>query len=246
MLNGGDSLSKASPGGSSLSVTSTSRGRFNQRSTSRSTAASTATTLQRNNIRGAGGSSRASSLGGRGYRRGTSLGATSRSNKRVHNSTAAVVSSSSSDPVRLLELKFINKSLFHLSEVIQGLRKGQKVCFRNSKLTYLLQDWLASKQVYLLATISPSELCFEESLATLRFADAVTNLPKVRNRRLEEFQREAAQLRMETDDNDSSCASANGDETTILIAPRLTPAQLQATRVKTIERCADSGLLLPS
>eukprot|EP00392_Amoebophrya_sp_AT5.2_P001932 g1937.t1 len=89
--------------------------------------------------------------------------------------------SAADSKIRMLELKFINKSLFHLSEVIQNLRKDSKVvCYRNSKLTYLLQDWLSSKQVYLLATISPSELCFEESLATLRFADAVANLPKLR------------------------------------------------------------------
>jgi len=98
----------------------------------------------------------------------------------VTTSTSSSLGHDRPDPTRMAELKFINKSLFHLSEVIQGLRKGRPVCFRNSKLTFLLQDWLATKQIYLLACVSPSELCFEESLSTLRFADCVSNLPRRR------------------------------------------------------------------
>lgn len=94
--------------------------------------------------------------------------------------TPAPLHSSANAAQRMLELRFINKSLFHLSEVIQGLRRAKKVCFRNSKLTFLLQDWLSSKQIFLLACASPSDLCFEESLSTFRFADCVSNLPHKR------------------------------------------------------------------
>ena len=55
--------------------------------------------------------------------------------------------------------------------------KRAHVPFRDSKLTYLLQDYLSIQNVYLLACVSPSALCYEESLSTLRFAEQVSNLP---------------------------------------------------------------------
>ncbi|CAD7957802.1 unnamed protein product [Amoebophrya sp. A120] len=150
--------------------------------------------------------------------------------------------------LRMLELKFINKSLFHLSETIQSLRKKDtKTCFRNSKLTFLLQDWLSSKQIYLLATISPSELCFEESLATLRFADAVASLPKVESKR--------HRFGVNTTNSSAESSLREGSsfaETPITVAPRLQKGGghagllLDDKSVRQVERVGENSLLLPT
>ena len=64
------------------------------------------------------------------------------------------VSKSGADGARLKEAQSINKSLSSLGDVIQALRTKQGfVPYRNSKLTYLLQDSLGAP---LLVTINPS------------------------------------------------------------------------------------------
>jgi len=51
---------------------------------------------------------------------------------------------SGSDGARLQEARHINKSLSALGDVIHSLRsKAQHIPYRNSKLTYLLQDSLS-------------------------------------------------------------------------------------------------------
>ena len=54
------------------------------------------------------------------------------------------VAKSGSEGARLVEAKYINKSLSALGDVIHSLRtKSQHIPYRNSKLTYLLQDALS-------------------------------------------------------------------------------------------------------
>ena len=77
------------------------------------------------------------------------------------------------------EMVNINKSLLVLGNVIHALgenkNKKQKKIFapyKDSKLTQILEDSLGGNSVtYLLATISPCEENFDETLSTLKFAD---------------------------------------------------------------------------
>ena len=74
--------------------------------------------------------------------------------------------------VHFNELKSINKSLSILGNVIHALAKKKKehIPYKDSTLTHLLSKNLEQK-TYLIATISPSDNNFEDSLNTLNFAD---------------------------------------------------------------------------
>ncbi|XP_066479199.1 kinesin-like protein KIFC2 [Tiliqua scincoides] len=76
---------------------------------------------------------------------------------------------------RLKEAQNINKSLLALGEVIQALRAKQAhVPFRNSKLTYLLQDSLGKgSKTIMMVQISPLEKDMGESICSLKFAQRV-------------------------------------------------------------------------
>ena len=50
--------------------------------------------------------------------------------------------------------------------------KARHIPYRNSKLTFLLQDSLGgNSKTFLVANVSPSNLCAHETLSTLQFAD---------------------------------------------------------------------------
>jgi len=78
--------------------------------------------------------------------------------------------------VRLKESGHINKSLSTLGHVIRALSEmaqGRKrhVHYRDSLLTFLLKDSLGgNSKTSVIATVSPAELCFGETLSTLKFA----------------------------------------------------------------------------
>lgn len=75
--------------------------------------------------------------------------------------------------IGLREASNINQSLFVLSNVISALveEKCMHVPYRNSKLTRLLQDSLGgNSKTAIIATISPNENDYDESLCTLRYA----------------------------------------------------------------------------
>ncbi|XP_054840298.1 kinesin-like protein KIFC2 isoform X2 [Eublepharis macularius] len=76
---------------------------------------------------------------------------------------------------RLKEAQNINRSLLALGEVIQALRAKQAhVPFRNSKLTYLLQDSLGKgSKTVMMVQISPLEKNVGESICSLKFAQRV-------------------------------------------------------------------------
>eukprot|EP01132_Coremiostelium_polycephalum_P008580 gene8580-10558_t len=77
---------------------------------------------------------------------------------------------------RLKEAGSINKSLSNLGNVIRSLvdianGKPRHVQYRDSKLTYLLKDSLGgNSKTFIIATVSPNERCYAESLSTLQFA----------------------------------------------------------------------------
>ena len=77
------------------------------------------------------------------------------------------------DASRERERKNINQSLLTLGRVISALKegKGSRVPYRDSKLTRLLQESLGGRcKTMIVATISPSILCCEETLSTLNYA----------------------------------------------------------------------------
>ncbi|KAG0547577.1 hypothetical protein BDA96_01G092400 [Sorghum bicolor] len=84
--------------------------------------------------------------------------------------------SSGAEGERLKEATNINKSLSTLGLVITNLiavsnKKSQHVPYRDSKLTFLLQDSLGgNSKTTIIANISPSSCCAAETLSTLKFA----------------------------------------------------------------------------
>ncbi|XP_046887414.1 kinesin-like protein KIF28P [Hypomesus transpacificus] len=85
---------------------------------------------------------------------------------------------SSSEADRLKEGTAINLSLTTLGNVISALadvalgRRGVHVPYRDSVLTKLLQAALGgNSRTFMIATLSPADICYEESLSTLRYAD---------------------------------------------------------------------------
>ncbi|XP_020583393.1 kinesin-like protein KIN-5A [Phalaenopsis equestris] len=72
----------------------------------------------------------------------------------------------------------INKSLLTLGRVINALvEESSHIPYRDSKLTRLLRDSLGGKtKACIIATISPSIHCLEETLSTLEYAQRARNI----------------------------------------------------------------------
>lgn len=79
---------------------------------------------------------------------------------------------------QLKEAGFINKSLSALGNVMEALdRKASHVPFRDSKLTYMLQDSLGgNSRTMMVVTINPIENSFDESVHALAFATRVRRI----------------------------------------------------------------------
>ncbi|CAH1637814.1 unnamed protein product [Spodoptera littoralis] len=80
----------------------------------------------------------------------------------------------------------INKSLVALSNVISALvnggsTRGKFVPYRDSALTWLLKDcFTGGASTFIIATVSPSVVCYGESASTLRWAARARQLPTPR------------------------------------------------------------------
>lgn len=88
------------------------------------------------------------------------------------------VSRSGAAGERLREAQYINRSLSALGDVFSALRSQQAhVPYRNSKLTYLLQEALSRDgKALLLLQVSPVEQNMNETLCSLRFGDRVQSV----------------------------------------------------------------------
>ena len=76
----------------------------------------------------------------------------------------------------------INRSLSALGQCIKVLSRQQRsqtmhIPYRNSPLTWLLKECLGgNSRTKMIATISPSSSCFDETLSTLRYASRATRI----------------------------------------------------------------------
>ncbi|XP_047466194.1 kinesin-like protein KIF3B [Mugil cephalus] len=111
---------------------------------------------------------------------------------------------------RLKEAAKINLSLSALGNVISALVDGKSthVPYRDSKLTRLLQDSLGGNaKTVMIATVGPSHKNFDETLATLRYANRAKNIknkPRInedpKDALLREFQEEIARLKAQLEE----------------------------------------------
>uniref|UniRef100_A0A7N6BQH7 Kinesin-like protein n=1 Tax=Anabas testudineus TaxID=64144 RepID=A0A7N6BQH7_ANATE len=88
------------------------------------------------------------------------------------------IGKSGAEGSRLREAQCINKSLSALGDVINALRsKHSHVPFRNSRLTYLLQDSLSGdSKTLMMVQVSPLPANMSESVCSLKFAQRVRSV----------------------------------------------------------------------
>ncbi|XP_057712895.1 kinesin-like protein KIF28P [Corythoichthys intestinalis] len=154
--------------------------------------------------------------------------------------------SASSEADRLKEGTAINLSLTTLGNVISALadmavgRKVVHVPYRDSVLTKLLQSALGgNSRTVMIATLSPADICYEESLSTLRYAERakhIQNRPVVNEspteRLVKELKAENARLMQRLSRLGQDGRSAN-DETKE-IRQLLTHNELQIRTIHTL------------
>ena len=120
---------------------------------------------------------------------------------------------------QLEESKKINKSLSALGNVINALtdsKERKHIPYRDSKLTRLLENSLGGNcKTTMIATISPAQCSFNESLSTLNFAKRAKNIknrPIVNedidhNALIHQYENELRKIRMELEEKTKLIAS---------------------------------------
>ncbi|XP_066541629.1 kinesin-like protein KIFC3 isoform X2 [Hoplias malabaricus] len=130
------------------------------------------------------------------------------------------IAKSGAEGSRLREAQCINKSLSALGDVINALRsRHSHVPFRNSRLTYLLQDSLSGdSKTLMVVQVSPLESNTSESVCSLKFAQRVRTVelgPTSSSRRHAE---------------NSSTSSSPTHDSVELDSPPVTPVPLPISR----------------
>ncbi|XP_077104535.1 kinesin-like protein KIFC3 isoform X5 [Siphateles boraxobius] len=130
------------------------------------------------------------------------------------------IAKSGAEGSRLREAQCINKSLSALGDVINALRsRHSHVPFRNSRLTYLLQDSLSGdSKTLMMVQVSPLESNVSESVCSLKFAQRVRTVeigPSSSSRRQAE---------------NSSTSSSPTHDSVELDSPPVTPVPLPISR----------------
>ncbi|KAH9597880.1 Kinesin motor domain [Trypanosoma melophagium] len=146
------------------------------------------------------------------------------------------------------EARYINLSLTTLGRVIDMLADMAKNAdsqwsmppYRESKLTFILKDSLGgNSKTFMIATISPSVMNYEETLSTLRYASRardIVNVAKVnedpRARRIRELEEQMEQMRQEIQGKDPAYVAELEEKLVLLEAE----AQKRAADLQALEK----------
>ncbi|XP_048829161.1 kinesin-like protein KIFC3 isoform X2 [Brienomyrus brachyistius] len=133
------------------------------------------------------------------------------------------IAKSGAEGGRLREAQCINKSLSALGDVIHALRSKQPhIPFRNSRLTYLLQDSLSGdSKSLMMVQISPLDSNTCESVCSLKFAQRVRTV---------ELGASAGRKHAEN----SSTSSSPTNDSLELDSPPMTPVSLPLSRASSV------------
>lgn len=150
------------------------------------------------------------------------------------------VGRSGAEGSRLREAQYINKSLSALGDVIYALRSRQgHVPFRNSKLTYLLQDSLSGdSKTLMMVQVSPAEKNTSETLCSLKFAERVRSVELGPISRKAELASWPSQEQLEGDVPGTAISSSRGHA-----SPSPGPPSGRATSIR--RKLQTSGKLRP-
>ncbi|KAL7405799.1 hypothetical protein ABVT39_007354 [Epinephelus coioides] len=146
------------------------------------------------------------------------------------------IGKSGAEGSRLREAQCINKSLSALGDVINALRsKHSHVPFRNSRLTYLLQDSLnGDSKTLMMVQVSPLAANMSESVCSLKFAQRV--------RSVELSSSSSSSRRHEN----SSTSSSPTHDSVELDSPPVTPVPLPISRASSAGSTLSSASRTPS
>ncbi|XP_030574706.1 kinesin-like protein KIFC3 isoform X2 [Archocentrus centrarchus] len=144
------------------------------------------------------------------------------------------IGKSGAEGSRLREAQCINKSLSALGDVINALRsKHSHVPFRNSRLTYLLQDSLSGdSKTLMMVQVSPLPSNMSESVCSLKFAQRVRSV-------------ELSSSSSRRHENSSTSSSPTHDSVE-LDSPPVTPVPLPISRASSAGSTLSSASRTPS
>ncbi|XP_044060019.1 kinesin-like protein KIFC3 isoform X5 [Siniperca chuatsi] len=144
------------------------------------------------------------------------------------------IAKSGAEGSRLREAQCINKSLSALGDVINALRsKHSHVPFRNSRLTYLLQDSLSGdSKTLMMVQVSPLPSNMSESVCSLKFAQRVRSI-------------ELSSSSSRRHENSSTSSSPTHDSVE-LDSPPVTPVPLPISRASSAGSTLSSTSRTPS